>query len=109
MSYIDGFVIPVPNALQSGVAPGTIDPARAVVLPGRVLTPDGASLPGVVITIRDHPELGETRTRADGILDMAANGGGRLTVSCSGDLLLPVQRQVATPWADYATPWAPTP
>ena len=38
-------------------------------------------LPGAVISILDHPEFGQTLSRADGRFDLAVNGGGILTVN----------------------------
>jgi RHS repeat-associated protein len=90
------------NPIQTGVAPGTIEPQRAAVLRGKVLTPDSAALSGVSITILDHPEFGRTLSRADGMFDMAVNGGGLLTVNYEKAGFCPVQRQVTVPWQDFA-------
>jgi hypothetical protein len=68
------------NPIQTGVAPGTIDSKRAAVLRGKVIDRGGAALTGARITIVGHPEFGQTLSRADGMFDMAANGGGQLTV-----------------------------
>ncbi len=46
------------------------------MLKGRVQDRDGAPIGGVRVTVLDHPELGETNTRADGAFDIAVNGGG---------------------------------
>lgn len=89
--------------IQVGVEPGTIDPARAAVIRGRVLRRDGAPLPGVEIRVHSHPELGETLSREDGAFDLAVNGGARLTLSYSKHGYLPVHRQVQTTWRDYVT------
>ena len=93
------------NPIQQGVAPGTINPIRAAVLRGQVLDRDGQPIPGVTITVLNHPEFGTTTTRADGMLDLAVNGGGYLTVSYAKAGYLPVQRQVDVPWQDYT--WLP--
>jgi RHS repeat-associated protein len=93
------------HPIQTGVAEGTIEPRRVAVLRGRVRTHDGASLAGVTITILGHPEFGQTLTRVDGLLDIAVNGGGLLTVRYEKKGYLPVQRQVEAPWRDYA--WLP--
>lgn len=89
------------SPLQTGVTPGAIDPARVVVLRGKVTTRGGAALAGVTITLVGHPEFGQTLTRADGMFDMAANGGGFLTVRYASAASLPAQRQVRTPVLDY--------
>jgi len=91
------------GAVQVGVSPGTIDPGRVAVLRGKVLTPDGAPLPGARVTVVDHPELGRTQSRADGMFDLAVNGGGHLTIQYAKGGLIPAQRQVATPWQDFAS------
>jgi len=90
------------NPIQTGVTPGTIHPKRAAVLRGKVLARDNTPLPGVKITLLNHPELGQTLSRADGMFDLAVNGGGVLTVSYEKTGHLPVQRQINTPWQDYA-------
>ena len=75
------------------------------MLRGLVLTRDGAPLPGVTISVLGHPEYGQTASRADGVFDLAVNGGGLLTVDYTRDGYLPVQRQIIAPWRDYA--WLP--
>jgi RHS repeat-associated protein len=89
------------DPIQEGVAPGTIEPERVVILRGRVISRDGTPVTGVEVTILGHPEYGSTLSRADGWFDMAANGGGALTVSYVKESLLPVQRTVEVPWRDY--------
>jgi RHS repeat-associated protein len=93
------------NPIQVGVAPGTIQKQRAAVLRGRVLDNAGNALPGVVVTVLDHPEFGRTVTRADGLFDLVVNGGGRLTLDYQKTGYLPVQRKASAPWRDYA--WLP--
>jgi RHS repeat-associated protein len=90
---------------QTGMVPGTIEPRRVSVLRGQVQTRDGAPLAGVTITILGHPQYGQTLTRADGMFDMAVNGGGVLTIRYAKEHYLPVQRPVQAPWRDYA--WLP--
>jgi RHS repeat-associated protein len=70
-----------------------------------VLNRDGTPLSGVKISILAHPEFGSTMSRADGMFDMAVNGGGLLTVDCEKAGYLGSQRQVNTPWQDYV--WLP--
>lgn len=90
------------NPIQTGVAPATIDSTRVAVLRGLVLTRNGQPLPGVVVTILNHPELGQTLSRANGVFDLAVNGGGDVVVSYSRSGFLPAQRQIYAPWNDYA-------
>ena len=73
------------NPIQTGVAPKTILPTRAAVLRGKVLDKTNAPLPGVIITVLNHPEFGQTLSRADGMFDMAVNGGGPLTCQLRQD------------------------
>ncbi len=91
--------------IQTGVAPGTIDPRRVAVLRGRVETLAGQPLPGVTITVAGHPEFGQTLSRLDGMFDLVVNGGGPLTVNYAMAGYLTAQRQVQTPWRDYR--WLP--
>ncbi|MDN3513168.1 MAG: carboxypeptidase regulatory-like domain-containing protein [Candidatus Brocadia sp.] len=93
------------NPIQTGVGTDTIQAYRCAVLRGKVLNRENQPLSGVTITILNHPEFGQTLSRADGMFDMAVNGGGLLTVKYDKDGYLPAQRQVNAPWEDYA--WLP--
>lgn len=95
------FLYTGPNPIQRGVAPGTISPVRAAVLRGRVLDRAGAPLAGVQVTVLNHPEFGFTLSRADGMFDMAVNGGGTLVVNYTRAGFMPLQRQMEVPWQDY--------
>ncbi len=90
------------NPIQTGVAPGTIVLTRAAVVRGKVSDRTGAPLPGVQISILQHPEFGQTLSRADGMFDLALNGGGPLVVQYAKDGFLPAQRTVVVPWQDFA-------
>jgi YD repeat-containing protein len=83
------------------VPPGAIESKRAAVLWGSVRQRDNEPLAAVTITVLGRPEFGLTLTRADGLFDMAANGGGALTVNYEKVGFCPVQRQVNVPWRDY--------
>ena len=89
------------DPIQKGVAADTIDIRRAAVVRGRVLDRSGSALPGVKITVHDQPEFGHTLTRADGMFDLAVNGGGVLTVQYEKEAFLPAHRQVHAPWQDF--------
>jgi RHS repeat-associated protein len=93
------------NPVQTGVAPGAIGFLRAAVIRGLVTDRSGAPLVGATISIHGHPEFGQTSTRADGMFDIAANGGGLLNVDYSKSGFLEAQRQVNVPNRDYI--WAP--
>src|SRR3990172_4990214 len=90
------------NPIQTGVAPGTINPVRVSVIRGRVLDRSDAPLSGVSISVLNHPELGGTLSRVDGRFDLAVNGGGVLTLDYQKSGWLPAQRQVDAPWQDYS-------
>jgi hypothetical protein len=90
------------NAVQTGVADGTIEEQRAAVIRGNVLTREDTPLAGVKITVVGHPEFGSTLSREDGQFDMAVNGGGLLTVRYEKDNFITAQRQVTVPWQDFA-------
>ena len=93
------------NPIQTGVLPGAIDPLRAAVVRGLVSERSGTPLPGATISVHGHPEFGHTVTRADGMFDLAVNGGGLLTIEYAMPGRLPAQRQVSVPKRDYI--WAP--
>ena len=66
---------------------------------------NGDPLPGVAITILNHPEYGQTLSRSDGMYDLAVNGGGVLTVKYEKGGYLKAQRQADVPWQDFI--WLP--
>jgi len=96
------FLYTGPNPIQRGVQPGAVDPFIVAVLRGSVHDRSGQPIPGVSVTVLGHPELGSTLTRADGVFDLAANGGGLVTVQYDKSGYLTVQRQIDAPWRDYA-------
>src|SRR5262249_21397686 len=93
------------NPVQTGVAPGTIEMVRAAVVRGRVTDRTGQPLADVTVSVLGHAEYGQTHSRADGMFDMAVNGGGMLTLTYTRTGFLPVQRLIDVPWQDYA--WLP--
>jgi RHS repeat-associated protein len=99
------FLYAGPNPIQTGVAPDTIEARRVAVLRGKVENRDGTPLTGATITILGHPEFGQTVSRADGMFDLAVNGGGVLTVDYRKDGYIAAQRPISAPWRDYA--WLP--
>ncbi|HEX2204190.1 MAG TPA: RHS repeat-associated core domain-containing protein, partial [Longimicrobium sp.] len=90
------------NPIQSGVAEGTIVPARAAVVRGRVLRRGGGALPGATVRVKGRPEFGQTLSRADGAFDLAVNGGEALTLTFDRAGFLPADRRVSPPWQGYA-------
>jgi RHS repeat-associated protein len=95
------FLYTGPNPIQTGVAPGTIDPVRVSVIRGRVLNSDGNPLSGVQVSIFNQPELGQTLTRTDGTFDLAVNGGALLTLDYSKNGFLSARRSIPTIWQRY--------
>lgn len=87
--------------IQTGMAANTIDARHAAVIRGRIQDRAGEPIPGVRITILDHPEFGQTFSRPDGRYDLAVNGGGLLTIVLENSSFLPVHRQVDVPWQDF--------
>jgi hypothetical protein len=96
-----GFLYTGPNPIQTGVAPGAIEAKRAAVVRGKVKKHDNTPVSGVTISILNRPELGQTFSRADGMFDLAVNGGGLLTVKYEKTDFCPAQRQLNVPWQDY--------
>ena len=105
LSAATSFLYTGPNPIQTGVTSGTIDGKRVAVIRGKVMTREGLPLSGVVVTILNHPEYGQTLTRDDGMLDMVVNGGGYLIVNYQKAGYLSAQRQIQVPWQDYG--WLP--
>jgi RHS repeat-associated protein len=95
-----GFIFKGPDAIQQGVAPGTISARRIAVVRGRARDIKGDPIDGVRVTVLDHGEYGHTWTRADGHFDMVVNGA-ELDLVYEKDGYLPVQRQIEGPWQDY--------
>jgi len=98
------FIYRLPNPIQRGVAPGAIERYRAGVVRGLVKDSSGLPLPGVLVRVLDHPELGYTYTRADGMFDLAVNAGGAMTVDYRKPGFLRAQRTLDTRWQDWV--WA---
>ncbi len=78
------------------------NPIEAAVVRGQVFNTSGADLQGVTVSILNHPEFGQTTSRADGWFDLAVNGGGPLTVVYMLAGYLTVHRQAATRWGRFA-------
>jgi RHS repeat-associated protein len=95
------FLYTGPNPIQTGVAPGTINKVRVAVLKGRALDKNNQPLPLVKVTVLNHPEYGQTLSRADGKFDLAVNGGGVLNVQYEKVGYITAQRQEDVPWQDY--------
>jgi RHS repeat-associated protein len=95
------FLYDGPNPIQTGVDQTKLVSWRAGVIRGRVLDGSANPLPGVRISINDHPELGQTLSRADGWFDMAINAGGVVVVNYDKAGYLPAQRSVPIDWLSW--------
>ena len=91
------------NPIQSGVAPGTINKLRVAVFKGRVLDKNNSPLSLVKVTVLNHPEYGQTLSRADGRFDLAVNGGGVLNLQFDKVGHMTLQRTFDVPWQQYCT------
>lgn len=89
------------NPVQVGVGPGVILQRRASVIRGRVRQRSGAPLAGVHLSVLGHPEFGFTRSRADGMFDLAVNGGARYVIDYQLQGYCPAQRAVVAPVEDF--------
>jgi hypothetical protein len=92
-----------PDAIQVGVAPGTIDPVRGAGLVGHVLYADGAAAMNVSVTVLGHPEYGVTLTDANGRYALAVNGGEPLTIVAEKAGFLEAQRTTRAEWDRITT------
>jgi len=88
--------------VQTGVQSGAIDPVTATVVRGKALDNQGQPMPGVTVSVAGHPEWGQTQTRADGTFDLAAGGGGWITINYQKLGYMRVQRRFQAPWRDFA-------
>lgn len=97
------FLVEGPNPVQRGAVPAELDPQRLSVGRGRVVDRDGNPLDGVRVAAPDHPELGHTLSRADGVYDIVVNGGAPVLLRFTKDGFLDVQRWLPAPANDFRT------
>ncbi len=98
------------SALYSGASPaqilgtpGAIDPQRVAVIRGHVIAEaESAGVSCAKVSVVGAPELGSTRTRADGSFTIAVNGGGAVTLRVERTPYISADRQVDTIWNSYA-------
>jgi RHS repeat-associated protein len=90
------FLYTAETPVQRGVLPGAIDPARAAVVRGTVLGPDGP-LAGVRVDVVGRTAFGATVTRDDGAYDLVLNGGRPVTLRFSLADYVPAQRTFTPP------------
>ncbi len=89
------------DPIQTDADPAAFDLGRLAVVRGAVVTQTGTPLPGVEVSAAGHPAWGKTLTRADGLFDLAVNGGGRLVIDFRKTGHLSAQRRVKVPWNDF--------
>lgn len=104
---LTSFLYEGPDAVQLGVAPGTIARDRANVVSGVVLDRDQAPIAGARVEVADHLEFGHTVTDEDGEFELVVNGGGRLTLVVTHDGHLDVDRTIEVRASDYTPLYAP--
>jgi RHS repeat-associated protein len=90
------------SAYQTGNDTTALTAGHEAVVRGRVLARDFGVLPGVSVRVLNHPEYGESVTRADGSYSLVVNGGAPLVVRFVKSGFLESQRQIEVPTQDYA-------
>lgn len=104
----NSFLFDPVTGVQTVPDPGVFEVARASVVRGRVLTPQGTPFAGVQIAVVGHPEYGYTVSRSDGMFDMVVNGGEFLRLEylhvdgAAGSNWIPAQRGVDVPRLGHA-------
>lgn len=91
------------NPVQTGVAGGAIAPEQAAALRGLVVDQADQPLSGVRVSVLGRPEFGQTLSRADGVYDLAVNGGGWVTLAFEKPGVLSARRRVELAWGQYAS------
>ncbi|MDD5482365.1 MAG: hypothetical protein PHP98_01745 [Kiritimatiellae bacterium] len=90
------------NPIQTGADTNAFEVKRLAVVRGKILDREGQPLPGVTVTISDHPEYGQTLSRADGWYDLAVNGGAAVAVDYRKNGYLPARRTIDTAWQEFS-------
>ena len=117
VAAIDPTIIPVVESIYTGLydedeigdpvqlplpggGPIVLDPKRRSLVGGsvRTLHHDPTPLPGVQITVLDHPEFGQTHTASDGRFFLVVNGGEQIVLRYRKPGYLPVDRSLTVPW-----------
>ncbi|MFC5527937.1 fibronectin type III domain-containing protein [Cohnella yongneupensis] len=89
------------NPVQFGVLPGALRPEQVSVITGHVSDTAGMPISGVKITVLNHSDIGITATRADGVFDIAINGGNGVTLQFEKDGYMTVQRKAPADWNEF--------
>ncbi len=91
------------NPAQVGMQPGALDPERTGIVRGRILDATSAPISGATVSVLEEGELGHTVTGADGLWDLAVNGGAQLVVDVTAPGYLPSQRTVDLERGEWRT------
>ena len=89
------------SPVQTGLGANTIDRRCVTVLRGNVTNRSGQPLSGVIITLKDHPEFGQTVTDGNGLFNFVLNGGGPVVIEYQKPGYLPAQRRQQTTRRQY--------
>ncbi len=76
------------------------DARRFSLIKGTIFDINELALPGVIVTIQDHPEYGSAETDDQGSFVLPVNGGTTFTVQYVKKGFFASQRQVYVPWND---------
>lgn len=96
------FLFAGPNPVQTGVADGALDAQYLAVMRGLVRDTAGQPLPGVTVRVQSKEEIGSTRTRADGVFDLAVNAGDLQSLRFEKPGYIPVFRKIDPRANDFA-------
>lgn len=96
------FLYEGPDARQTGVASGAIDPARVAIVRGHVALRGGGPIEGASIVVADHPEYGAATSPPSGHFSMVVNGGEPLVLRVLLEGHTSASRAVEPPILDYA-------
>ncbi len=88
--------------LQRGVSSAALDPLRVGVVRGSVSDDSGQPLAGVRVSVVGEPAFGWVESRADGMFDIAVNGGAAITLELREEGFLVAHRRADVPLNDYA-------
>ncbi len=96
------FLFAGPNPVQTGVADGALDARYLSVMRGVVRDVAGQPLPGVTVRVQSKEEIGSTRSRADGVFDLAVNAGDLQSLRFEKPGYIPVFRKIDPRANDFA-------
>jgi RHS repeat-associated protein len=95
------FLFSGPDPIQKDTSSKAFSRKRIALLRGHVVDRSGQPLAGVRVSVADHEEWGHTVSRADGVFDLAVNGGSQLLVQLAHKGYLSAERSVQPGWQSY--------